>query len=208
MAFRLARSNDPRLLAYLTAAFLVPLLVLVALGLALGQVIVLPVLGVLLGLLSAMAVFSRRFQRVAYAEVEGRPGAAASVLQGMRGDWRVTPAVQVNRNSDLVHRVVGRPGVVLVAEGRGRAARDLLATEVRRVRRVAGDTPVHDIVVGDGDGEVPLRKLQLHVSRLPRSLKGAQIAAVDARLKALSTSGALPIPKGPMPTRMPRGKVR
>lgn len=207
-AFRMARGNDPRLLPYLAAAFLGPLAVLVVLGIVLRQDIALPILGVLLGVLAAIMVFSRRFQKVAYGQVEGRPGAAASLIQGMRGGWRVTPAVQMNRNSDLVHRVVGRAGIVLVAEGRGRGPRDLLANEVRRVRRVAGDTPVHDIVVGDGEGEVPLRKLQMHITRLPRSLKSAEIAALDARLKALSASGGMPIPKGPMPTRAPRGKVR
>lgn len=207
-AFRLARANDPRLLPYLVGAFLGPLVVLVILGIVLGQVIVLPILGVLLGALAVIAVFSRRFQKVAFGQVEGRPGAAASLIQGMRGGWRVTPAVQVNRNSDLVHRVVGRAGVVLVAEGRGRGPRELLANEARRVRRVVGETPVHDIVVGDGEGEVPLRKLQMHITRLPRSLKGAEVNALDTRLKALSSSGGLPIPKGPVPTRVPRGKAR
>ena len=73
---------------------------------------------------------------------------------------------------DVVHRVVGRPGIVIIAEGRGRGPRDLLANEVRRVRRVAGDYPVHDIVVGNGDGEVALDKLQMTLMKLPRVHQG------------------------------------
>jgi hypothetical protein len=127
----------------------------------------------------------------------------------MRGDWRVTPAVQVNRNQDVVHRVVGRPGVVLIAEGRGRGPRELLANEVRRVRRVVGDTPVHDIVIGGGEGEVSLQKLQVTLVRMgPRVLKGRDIDAVERRLRAVG-GPTLPVPKGPLPRNVPRGgKIR
>ncbi len=206
-AFRLARAGDPRLIPLVAGAAVVPLALGVLLGLLVGPLYLFVPAGVLTGALAGTIVFGRRFQRVAYAEVEGKPGAAASLVQGMRGGWRVTPAVQVNRNQDLVHRVVGRAGVVLIAEGRGRGVRDLLVAEVRRVRRAAGDVPIHDVIVGDGPGEVPLRRLQMHLTKLPRKLKPAQVAEVDARLRALAGS-AVGLPKGPLPTRMPRGKIR
>jgi hypothetical protein len=131
------------------------------------------------------------------------------VLQNMRGNWRVTPAVQFNKDQDMVHRVVGRPGVVLVAEGNPNRTRGLVANEKRTLARLVGETPIYDVYVGDGEGQVALRELEKHFTRLPRNIKPALVNQLDGRLKAIRASaGAVPIPKGPMPTRVPRGKVR
>lgn len=65
------------------------------------------------------------------ASVEGQVAAAAAVLQSMRGNWVVTPAVAFNRNQDLVHRVIGRPGVVVVGEGVPGRTVGLMAQERR-----------------------------------------------------------------------------
>jgi hypothetical protein len=202
--YKITRQRDPRVLWISLLGLIAPLLVGVPLGLFVGPIWIWIPLGLLFGLVLAMNVFSRRVQKTAYAEMEGRPGVAAGIIDRMRGDWRITPAVQVNRNQDLVHRVVGRPGVILIAEGRGRGPRDLLANEVRRLRRVVGDTPVHDIVVGNGDGETPLPKLQSTLMRLPRTLRKREVEALDRRLKAVG-GATPPIPKGPMPRNIPRG---
>lgn len=202
--FSFARERDPKLLPYIAAAFLGPLVVLVVLGIVLNSLILMPILGLLLGLVAGVNVFARRVQKTAYAEVEGKPGAAAGVVDTLRGSWALTPMVQFNRNQDFVHRVVGRPGVILLAEG-GVAKRGLLATESRRVRKLVGTTPVYDIVIGTGEGEVEIAKLAKHMVKLPRNLKPAEVTAVNKRLKALGGS-TVPLPKGPMPTRVPRGR--
>ncbi len=206
--FTLTRQRDPRLVPALLIAFFVPLLVGVIIGLLLKSLVLGIVLGVLLGALVALNVFGRRVQRSAYAEAEGKPGAAAGIIERMRGDWRVTAPVQVNRNQDMVTRVVCRAGVVLIAEGRGRGPRELLGAEVRRVKRVAGDVPLHDIVIGTGEGETPLPKLQALLMRKTRVLKKGDVEALDRRLKALGTMN-IPVPKGPMPRGVPRsGRMR
>jgi hypothetical protein len=209
MVWAMTRKQDPNARWITLAAFVVPLAALVAVGVFSGPLWLWIPLGVLLGLLTATNVFSRRVQRSAYAEMEGKPGVAAGIVDRMRGEWRVTPAVQVNRNQDVVHRVIGRPGIILIAEGRGRGPRDLLANEVRRIRRVAGDTPIRDVVVGNGEGEVPLPKLQSTLTRMtPRVLRKSDIPAVEARLRAVR-GPAVPIPKGPIPKNIPRGgKIR
>ena len=208
-AFALTKRSDPRLLAFLAAGFLAPLVVLLAVGVAIGHPVYLGVLGVLFGLVGAMVMFGRRVQRTAYAQVEGQLGAAAAVLQNMRGNWRVTPAVGFTREQDLVHRVVGRPGIVLVAEGSPGRTRGLVGNEKKRLARVVGDTPIYDVVVGDGEGQVPLRGLERHFVKLPRNIKPARVNELDRILTSLGTA-ALPIPKGPMPRggRVPRGKAR
>jgi F0F1-type ATP synthase assembly protein I len=202
--FKLTRQRDPKIVYWLLLSVLAPLAVGILLGLLLGQIALLGVFGLLVGLLIGLNTFSRRVQRTAYAEIEGKPGAAAGVVERMRGDWRLTAPVQVNRNQDLVSRVVSRAGVILIAEGRGRGPRDLLGAEVRRVKKVIGDAPLHDIVVGNGPGEVPLPKLQNTLMRKPRALKKDQVNALDRRLKALG-GVAMPLPKGPVPRNVPRG---
>jgi len=130
--------------------------------------------------------------------------------QTLRGDWRTTPAVAFNRNMDLVHRVVGRPGVVLIGEGNSPTQlRQLITDQKRRVARVAPETPIYDLIVGDGDGQVSLRRLQREMVKLPRNLSRKDIGAVEARMRALGGTN-VPLPKGPMPksAKMPRGKMR
>jgi len=208
-AYRLTKQQDPRVGLVTLAAFALPFLLLLGLGFLLGLAAILGPLGLLVGLIVATSLFTRRVQKASYGAVAGQPGMAAAVAERVRGGWKVTPAVQLNREQGMVHRAVGRPGIVLLAEGRG--TRDLVAAESRRLRRVVGDTPVTVIHVGGGEGETPLDKLQVQMMKLPRVLQPAQVEAVDRRIKALSGTGAgggLPIPKGPMPTRPPRGKVR
>jgi hypothetical protein len=205
-AYTFTKEHDKRLPLILLGTFVLPIVLLVLVGTLTG-VWVLDVLGVFIGLLGTMTVLSRRVQKATFASVAGQPGVAAAVVDQMRGDWRVTPAVQVNRDQDLVHRVLGRPGIILLAEGRG--SRALVAAESRRLRKVVGDTPIHTLVVGDGEDETPLGKVQVKLMRMPRTLKPAEITNLEKRLKALPTGGqALPVPKGPVPTRVPRGRAR
>jgi len=206
LAFNLTRENDPRLLILLLGAFLVPLVVLVSIGLLLGHPIYLGILGFLIALVAVVAVFGRRMQKMQYAQVEGQPGAAAAVLQTVRGNWRVTPAVGFTREQDLIHRVIGLPGVILVGEGSPARTRGLIITEKKKLARFLGDTPVYDVMVGDAEGQVALKDLQRHLMKLPRNIKPAVVNELDRKLKAMAP--ALPIPKGPMPTRMPRGGRR
>jgi hypothetical protein len=162
-------------------------------------------LGVLLGIAAAMLLFGRFAQSAQYATIAGQPGAAAAILQSMRGNWTVTPAIAATRNMDVVHRVVGRPGVILVGEGSPGRLPALLAAEKRRVARITYDElPIYTIQAGDEEGQIPIRRLQRHFMKLPRNLKGPQVADLNYRLKALPQS--LQMPKGPMPKtgRMPK----
>jgi hypothetical protein len=207
LVFTITRRRDPKLVPVMLLGFVIPLAVVLVLGFLIGPIWLWAPLGVLLGLLVAVNLFSRRVQQATYADLEGKPGAAAGIIERMRGDWRLTPAVQVNKNQDVVHRVVSRAGVVIIAEGRGQGARDLLGNEVRRVRKLAGDVPITTVVVGTGEGETPLPKLQGKLMRMRRELRRNQVDQLNKRLKAAS-GPALPIPKGPIPRNIPRGGGR
>ena len=200
-AFAVTRANDPKVLPLVLAAFFGVFLLLLAIGFVVGHPVYLGTLGFLLALVVTAFVFGKRVQATAYSQVEGQLGAAAAVLTNMRGDWRVTPAVGFTREQDLVHRVVGRPGIVLVAEGAAGRSRGLVTIEKKNLARFVGDTPVYDVLVGDGEGQVTLRGLEKHFLKLPQNIKGKQVNDLDRRLKAIG-GATLPMPKGPMP----RGK--
>ena len=159
--------------------------------------------GVLLGALAAMIVFSRRAQRAAYNRLAGQIGAAARALTMLRRGWKTDEMIGFNKQQDLVHRVVGPPGIILVGEGNPNRLRQLMNSERKRHERVAADAPIHEIVVGDDEGQVPLKKLVRHVQKLGRQVKPAEMTDILARLKALDAQrGKLPMPKGPVPTSM------
>jgi hypothetical protein len=211
MVAGLVHKSNPRALPIVIGSGLAVLVVLVVVGLLTGLAGYLIPLGVLGGILLSVFLFGRFAQSSQYSSIEGQPGAAAAVLQSMRGGWTVTPAIAANRNMDVIHRAVGKPGVVLVGEGSPNRLPSLLAAEKKRVARVAFDVPVFDFQVGDGEGQVPLRQLQRKIMKLPRDLKGPQVADLNYRLKALPPS--LQAPKGPMPRnarqpKMPRPRAR
>lgn len=198
-AFKLTRENDPRLIPYLVLTFVVGATVgFLALFLPTGKIWIGIVPALVLGILGALFVFSRRAQSSAYRQAEGQPGAAGYVLGQLRGDWRKTDAVAGTAQFDAVHRLVGRPGVVLIGEGAPHRVKPLLAQEKKRVARVAGDAPIYDVVVGRGSDEVSLAKLNAYLTKLPRNLSKEQVVALDRRLAAL-TSTRMPLPQGPMP---------
>ena len=197
-AYSLTRKNDPKLPWIMLIWFVAVAAVIELIGILLGSPFIFLPLALITGGLAALVVFGRRAQGSAYRQVEGQPGAAAWVLEGMRGDWRVTSGVAGTQQMDAVHRVLGRPGVILVAEGVPSRVRGLLAAEKKKVARVVGDTPIYDIVVGDDEGQVPLRKLSTHVMKLPRNLSAGEVNALGKRMSALG-GARMPVPGGPMP---------
>ena len=94
--------------------------------------------------------------------------------------------------------MLGRPGVILVAEGVPSRVRGLLAQEKKKVARIVGDTTIYDIIVGDEEGQIPLRKLSAHVMKLPRNLTGAELNALGRRMSAMG-GNRMPVPGGPLP---------
>ena len=203
-AYKLTYARDRQLPIWMAVAFLgtaaVIFLITFLVGIALFAAI--PI-AILFGIVALMFVFGRRAQKAAFSQVDGQPGAAGWVLGNMRGDWRVTQGVQLNSALDAVHRVLGRPGVILVGEGQPHRLKALMAQEKKRVARIAGDAPIYDVILGDEEGQIPIRKLNNHLVKLPRNLDQRQVNALDKRMAALGGTKAAPLPKGPMP-----GKAR
>lgn len=207
MVAKLVNQQNKRALPITFGAAAAIIVIFVVIGLLTGGVAFLAPVGVLLGLPTAMILFGRFAQSAQYSAIEGQLGAAAAVLQNMRGNWTVTPAVTGNRTMDVVHRAVGRPGVVLVGEGVPARVSQLLAAERKKTERVAHGVPIHEFQVGNGEGQVPVRKLQRKIGTLPRTLRPTAVADLNYRLKALQPTMQMPkgpIPKGVRQPRMPK----
>jgi F0F1-type ATP synthase assembly protein I len=207
--YRMAKRSDPKLGLWIAGSFVVGVLVgLVVFGFATGHSStigwILTVVGsLMLGVVAALVVFSRRAQKAAYAQMEGQVGAAAGALQLLKRGWRLDTAIAFNKQQDVVHRVVGPPGVVLVGEGNPGRVKALLTSERRRHERVIAEVPVHELICGNGEGQVPLPKIARRIQKMKRQVKPAEITDVLARLKAIDASRpAVPMPKGPVPTSM------
>lgn len=199
-AYAVTKSVKPWIGTLLIAIFVAVLGIGIGIGFVVGHPVYVGFIALPLALLASLFIFSRIALAASFASVEGQIGAGASVLMAIRKGWTTTPAVAVNKNQDMVHRSVGRAGIVLTAEG-SIATRQLVQSARKDAERFAPGVPIYEIWVGDGEGQVPLRKLQKHVGKYKKSLSAHQMREVRARLKAVGGM-SLPIPKGPMPKNM------
>ncbi|MBT2504739.1 DUF4191 domain-containing protein [Streptomyces sp. ISL-98] len=206
LTYKMTRKADPKVGLVVAGVGIVTFGVLLAIGFLIDHPVYLGILGFLLAFLAMAIVFGRRAERAAFGQMEGQPGAAASVLQNVGRGWTTTPAVAMNRNQDVVHRAVGKAGIVLVGEGNPNRLKTLLAAEKKKMARIVVDVPVHDIVIGNEEGQVPLKRLRTTMLKLPRVLTGPQVTSANDRLRAMGDlMSNMPLPKGPIPGRGTRG---
>jgi len=196
-AYSITKSVKPWIGAALAGIFVLVWGIAILIGTFAGHPISAALVGAPIGVLASLFFFTRIAGSAAYQSIEGQIGAGASVLMAIRKGWVTTPAVAVTRNQEMVHRSVGRPGIVLVAEG-GPGARGLLVDERRKTERFAPGVPITEFIVGDAQGQVALRDLQKKMRKLPKKLSASQMREVRNRLKAVGGL-SMPIPKGPMP---------
>ncbi|MFP3990856.1 DUF4191 domain-containing protein [Streptomyces sp. E11-3] len=208
LTYKMTRKADPKIGLVIAAVGIVTFGALLGVGFLIGHPVYLGILGFLLAFLAMAIIFGRRAERAAFGQMEGQPGAAAAVLDNIGRGWTTTPAVGMNRSQDVVHRAVGKAGIVLIGEGNPNRVKGLLAAEKKKMARIVTDVPVHDFIVGNDEGQVPLKKLRSRMLKLPRTLTGPQVTSTNDRLRAMGDLlSNMPLPKGPMPKgmKMPRG---
>jgi len=202
--YRLTKDLDPAIRWILPVTLLGTLAVLVGIAALLNAAWVGVILGLPFSVLVTMYIFGKRAESAAYASIAGQPGAAVAALNTLRSGWFTTPFIEVTKNQDGVHRVIGRPGIILVAEAPASRAPELLKVAKAKIQRYASDVPVHEIVCGEGG--VALTKLNRTIMKLPRALRPAEVTELRRKLDAVQKGPSLPIPRGPMPKgmRVPR----
>ncbi|NDA80801.1 MAG: DUF4191 family protein [Actinobacteria bacterium] len=196
-AYGVTREARPLLPLLLGVVFTLVMAIGIGIGVVVGRTIYISLMTIPFALIATLFLFSRLAESSAYASIEGQAGAGASVLMSIRKGWTTTAGVQVARNQDLVHRSLGRAGVVITGEGSNNV-RVMMTDERRKMERFLSGVPVYEVLVGEDQGRVPLRKLQKHLKKLPKKLTKSQLREARAREKSLG-GAKLPMPKGPMP---------
>lgn len=172
----------------------------VLIGVSTGKTVFWVIAGVLFGVMAAMVILSLMLRPAMYKQLDGTVGSVYSVISQIKRGWIVEEEpIEVTKSQDVLWRLVGRPGVILVSEGPTSRVSPMLANERRRVSRIVTNVPVVTIQCGNGEGQVPLAKLQKKINGLKKVLTKQEVPAVAARLNAVSTKG-IPIPKGVDPT--------
>ena len=206
-AFKMQKERDKALIPIMVGSVLGMGLLFFLIGLLWGGEWFMLVLGLLAGAVLAMWLFSRRLEKSMYDQVGDTPGAAGWALDNMRNTmgivWLTKTGVQANTQMDTVHRVVGNPGVVLVGEGNPNRLKNLMGKEHKRVDRLLAGVPIHEVYVGDGEDQVPVRNLQKHMLKMPKNYKKDEVYSLNAKLEAMDArkgpGQVNGLPGGPMP---------
>ncbi|MDR2620397.1 MAG: DUF4191 domain-containing protein [Propionibacteriaceae bacterium] len=182
----------------------VPLAILITaavVGIVIGHWIQGLIWGVLLAASALLLLIGRIGRKAAFKRSKGQPGYAQVALAMLpEKKWSHTVAIEVNRQQDCVHRVVGPGGLILVGDGDANRVKPLLSNAKRRHDGVSYDAEVITLSAGDGEGQIPVEQLTKYIQKLPKKLSETQIQELEVRLKALDAMrGRLPIPKGPLP---------
>ncbi|WP_353711881.1 DUF4191 domain-containing protein [Arthrobacter sp. K5] len=206
--FNMTRRHDPMVPWLMLLAFLGVVAVSLVVGLLLNNWITGLIIGIPLGFLAATFILSRRAERAAFAQIENQPGASGAALSTLKRGWitEEQPVAVNPRTQDAVFRAVGRPGVVLVAEGPTHRVRPLIEGERKKLARILPNVTIHVIETGRGEGQVPISQVAKKMNKLNKELTKTEVSAVSKRISSLGSR--LPIPKGvdPYKARPQRGR--
>ncbi len=200
--YKVTAEVDKRLNLLLAGSFLGVVALSVVVGIFLPPWWMWLLIGVMGGLTAALWVMLDRAKKATFTRYAGQPGSAEVALSMLdKKKWFYTPVITATRQLDVVHRAVGPGGIVLIGEGAASRVKPLLASETKKHEQVAYGVVVTTIVLGDGEGQVPLAKLADTIKKLPRKLEASQVNDLKARLRALdAVRPKVPIPRGPLPT--------
>ena len=238
--FNYTYKEDKALPWLLAGVILLPIVVFVILGLVFHWSVLnwifLMILAIMIGLLFGTMMLTRRADAVGYRQLEGRPGAAISVLRNINKAGFTFPEEPVwidPRTKDAIWRGTGYNGVYLLGEGEYGRVKKAMERQEQSIKSVtAGSSiPIYRIMVGTGSGQVRLKDVRRTVMKCksyrptnhknplmakihPRSrflLTKQELEQLNGRLRTLQSKNGLGIPKGIDPThpqRMSRRAMR
>lgn len=198
--YQYTAKEDKALPALLAGAFLLPVVVEVVLGLVFKWGVITWILtvitAIMLGLLLATIVLTRRADMVGYKQIEGKPGAAIGVLGNMNKAGFIFPQEPVwvdPKTKDAIWRGTSINGIYLIGEGEYGRIMKAMDRQEREIKGVtAGSSiPVYRIAVGRGPKQVALKDVRKAVTRaksyLPTDHKNPLIAKIHPRRRFLLT---------------------
>lgn len=212
--YKLTSKENPKALIYALSAFLIIELAATVLPAIFEPeniigIVLYAVSGTITAILVGLIIMSRHAEIVAYNRIEGQPGAVGAVLDnGFRRGWITssTPVAVNPKTKDLIYRVVGPAGIVVIGEGVRSSLQVLFNEERRKLTKVAHGVPATFITVGKEEGSVRLSALRKNIVKLKRVMRPREIRVVHQRLSTMSMNA--PIPKGVDPNRIRASKGR
>ncbi|OZG59705.1 hypothetical protein BMYO_1273 [Bifidobacterium myosotis] len=227
-------AKEDKALPWLEAgSFLLPVVVAVIIGLIfkwswLTWIFVM-ITAVMLGILLATMMLTRRADAVGYKQIDGKTGAAISVLSNMGKagfNFPQEPVWVDPRTKDAIWRGTSMNGIYLIGEGDYGRVMKAMDRQEREIKGVtAGSSiPVYRIAVGHGPKQVQLKDVRKAVTKAksyeptdhknpliakihPRRrflLTKAEVSTLDDRLRTLQAKAGYGIPKGIDPNRRQR----
>ena len=163
-----------------------------------------------MGVLLVLIVLGRRAERAALGQIVGQPGAVGAVLKNVvRRGWITNEMpVAINpKTQDAIYRLVGRGGIVLIAEGPISRTQRLSDDERRKINKLVANVPVTVLTVGPDAESVPLGKINSKLTRIKNVLTKNEVRVVNSRLQSLGGVN-IPIPKGIDPRKVRAGRPR
>ncbi|MEN9740982.1 MAG: hypothetical protein RLZ72_1248 [Actinomycetota bacterium] len=166
------------------------------------------IVGILAGILVFLIVLGQVTQKLMYSNLEGQIGAVSSLIKNqLRRTWRGSEIpVRMNKSSDTVYRLVGRPGVVLISEGQRSRVAPLVEEARKEVHRIVPAIPIHTLHVG-ADG-LALKDMFKTMYKLRGAIKTTEVLVVANRLASVAKTPMSQMPKGIDPTKMRAPKPR
>lgn len=228
--YKYTHESDKQLPWLLAVAGFVPIVVGIVLGIVFHWSwftwILTMITFILIGALLATITLTNRADKVGYAKLEGRPGAAVSVLGNISKAGYTFPQEPVwvdPKTKDVIWRGTGFNGIYLLGEGDYGRLTHAMDRQEQRIKGVtAGSSiPVYRIYVGTGDKQVRLQKLRKtvlkcksyepthHKNKIMATIHPKQrflltkmeLDTLNGRLRTLQNKNGLGIPKGIDPNR-------
>jgi hypothetical protein len=196
---------------WLSLSFLLPLAVGIVFAVVSADVIsavVWVIGGILLGLLVFLIVLGQITQRLMYQNLEGQIGAVSALIKNqLRRSWRASEIpVRMNKSSDTVYRLVGRPGVIIISEGVKTRVAPLVDEARREAARIVPSVPIHTMHVG-ADG-LKIGETFKSMYKLKSAIKMAEVRVVSNRLNSIAKTPMSQMPKGIDPTKIRSARPR
>ena len=209
---KLVLKRVPLAWLWLTLSLIIPIGVGIYFAATSGDNPVGAVLWVVVGILAAVLLFlvvlGQITQKLMYTNLEGQIGAVSSLIKNqLRRSWRGSEIpVRMNKSSDTVYRLVGRPGVVLVSEGQLSRVTPLVEDARKEVHRIVPAAQIHTLHVGS-DG-LALKDFFKTMYKLRGTVKNAEVLVIANRLTSIAKTPMSQMPKGIDPTKMRAPKPR
>lgn len=186
------------------------------------------IVAVMIGLLLFTFSLTRRADRVGYRQLEGRPGAASSVLSNLKGSGFSFPQDPLwvdPRTQDVIWYGTSYNGIYLVGEGDYNRVETAMKRLEKRIKAITAGShiPIYCVSVGTGPKQIRLRDLRRKIlgmkSYTPSEHKNVvmkkihprrrflmtrdQLNTLNDRLRTLQKKTMMGAPKGMDPTRTP-----